>query len=257
MTRILICFAIAVIYISPQVFAQIKSMKIAIIKADDVKKITPEWNRFFTLSEEKGVKVSAGIICNTLDGDKKKYFDWLRELNASGEVEFWNHGWDHKRWITEEKEKISEFSGTRYEYQKKHFEDSQNIIKNVLGTESIAFGAPYNKVDSVAKRVMNEDNNMRLFFTYHLIELDNKVMAPMNLRGEHDGTGKPNFEKFKSAYLKKNDILFSAIQFHPNNFEEEHFAEYAKILDFLKNEGWTFMLPAEYVSVIEQLGKTE
>ncbi len=42
---------------------------------------------------------------------------------------------------------------------------------------------------------------------------------------------------------------FSAIQFHPNAFSDGHFTEYAKILDFLIAEGWTFMLPAEYVAM--------
>ncbi|HAS82622.1 MAG TPA: hypothetical protein DCS43_08130 [Verrucomicrobia bacterium] len=41
-----------------------------------------------------------------------------------------------------------------------------------------------------------------------------------------DGTGKPNFEKFKAEYAKNKNLSFSAIQFHPNNFGDEHFTEY-------------------------------
>lgn len=75
-----------------------------------------------------------------------------------------------------------------------------------------------------------------------------KTLLPMSLRGEHDGTGKPNFEKFKEDYAKKAgpDLTFAAIQFHPMGFSEKGFQDYAAILDFLKSKGWTFMLPSEY-----------
>lgn len=70
----------------------------------------------------------------------------------------------------------------------------------------------------------------------------------MTLRGEHDGTGKPNFDKFKTDYISHKAVKLSAVQFHPGAFAPEHFTEYSKILDFLISEGWTFMLPTEYLS---------
>ena len=79
-----------------------KPQKIAIIKADDVRGKNAKWDRFFAVSKERGVKVSAGIICNSLQGDKGDYFEWLRKHHASGFVEFWNHGWDHKQWETDD-----------------------------------------------------------------------------------------------------------------------------------------------------------
>lgn len=234
-------------------YAQDKPMKIAIIKADDIRKETKNWQKFFTLSKKKGVKVSAGIICNSLEGNKKDYFEWLKGHQSSGDVEFWNHGWDHKRWETPEKKKLSEFSGSGYAHQKKHFSDSQAIMKSVLGTKPPAFGTPYNAVDADTVKVMNEDPAMRLFFCYSAKGkgLKNKVLAPMKFRGEHDGTGKPNFEKFKAEYLQKKSVTFSAIQFHPNAFTPQHFIEYSKILDYLISEGWTFMLPKEYLAIVD------
>ncbi len=254
MNRLNILIAIAVLAISLPVIAQDKPRRIAIIKADDVRGITPKWDRFFNLSKEKGVKVSAGIICNSLQKDKKGYFNWLNKLKASGSVEFWNHGWDHKRWTTGEK-KVSEFGGSGYAHQKKHFDDSQKLMKKVLGVATVAFGTPYNAVDADTVKVMNQDANMRLFFSYRAQKLKGAVIAPMSLRGESDGTGKPNFQKFKAQYIQKKNISFTAIQFHPNAFSEKHFSEYSKILDFLIAEGWTFMLPAEYVAMADQRKK--
>lgn len=156
--------AIAAGAISSPAYARDHSGKIAIIKADDVHNKTGKWQRFFAVSREKGVKVSAGIICDSLEGDKWDYAHWLKDLQSSGWVEFWNHGWDHKRWETSGSKKMYEFSGTGYDHQKNHFGDSQDIIKRVLGSAPIAFGAPFNAIDSNTVKVMNESPEMRLFF---------------------------------------------------------------------------------------------
>ena len=38
----------------------------------------------------------------------------------------------------------------------------------------------------------------------------------------------------------------AAPQFHPGAFCEKGFEDHAAVLDCLKSEGWTFMLPPEY-----------
>ena len=247
MTRSFTLLAATILAISPTAFSQDLPKKIAIIKADDVRGVAKKWSRFFEISEEKGTKVSAGIICDSLQSDKGGYFKWLNELQSSGMVEFWNHGWDHKRWENEDRKELREFSGTGYEHQKRHFEEAQKHMKAVLGIAPNTFGAPFNSTDSDTVKVMAENSDMRLFFCNQGTKLKGKILAPMNLRGEHDGTGKPNFAKFKADY-KKDRVTFTAIQFHPGAFQEKHFAEYAKILDFLIAEGWTFVLPSEYIT---------
>ncbi len=142
MKRLLIFIIIAVLAASPRSIAQDASGKIAIIKTDDLRGITAKWNRFFTLNKKKRVKVSAGINYESLAENNNEYFNWLRQLNTSDSVEFWNHGWDHKRWTTDENNRISEFSGSGYIHQKQHFVAAQKSMELVL-----AFGAPYNSVD--------------------------------------------------------------------------------------------------------------
>lgn len=247
MKKIFLTIIVSILVVSP-VYPKDDHIKIAIIKADDIRKPTPEWERFFQLSKEKGVKVSAGIICSSMEGGRENYHRWLQNLNDSGWVEFWNHGWDHKRWFTEDSTRISEFSGTDYSHQVKHFQDSQDLMERVLGSAPVAFGAPYNALDSVGMRVLDDSQDIHLFFSYRSIDFDDITIAPMKFRGEHDGTGKPNFEAFRAAYLDRKDVTFSSIQFHPNNFDDEHFIEYARIIDFLMEEGWSFMLPHEYLS---------
>jgi peptidoglycan/xylan/chitin deacetylase (PgdA/CDA1 family) len=167
-------------------------------------------------------------------------------------VEFWNHGWDHKRWGKDKKNQTKEFSGSGYDHQKKHFEDAQAVMERVLGKAPVAFGAPYNAMDSDTTRVLNENKDLRAVFCYRNKGLGGKIPMPMVIRGEGDGTGKPNFEKFKAAYDAKPGVNMTAIQFHPGNFGKEQLREYARIIDFLKAEGWTFMLPSEYVAHLSE-----
>jgi hypothetical protein len=101
-------------------------------------------------------------------------------------------------------------------------------------------------------RALNETPELRLIFLYAGTQparaLKDKVLLPMALAGENDGTGKPNFAKFKEAYAQKNGahLTLTALQFHPMGFSEQGFTDFAAIVDFMKAEGWTFLLPSEY-----------
>lgn len=219
---------------------------LAIIKADDVRRITEKWDRFFTMSREKGVKVSAGIICNSLEDPEEAYLAWLLNLQASGQVEFWNHGWDHLRWEDDDGNRYSEFNGSGYAHQKKHFEDAQRMMTEVFGKPSRTFGTPFNSVDEDTKRVLRERRDLQLFFSKPEFEFPELILAPMLLRGEAGGAGKPDADAFIEAYPSVPPA-FTSIQFHPNSFQEEHFEEYSRILDFLLSLGWSFLLPSEYL----------
>ncbi|RYD32603.1 MAG: hypothetical protein EOP87_12520, partial [Verrucomicrobiaceae bacterium] len=75
-----------------------QAKRIAIIKADDVTSVNPKWERFFKLAAEHDVPVSAGVIAVSFEKQDEKYDGWLKKWEATGKVEFWHHGWDHRRW---------------------------------------------------------------------------------------------------------------------------------------------------------------
>jgi len=139
------------------------AIKIAIIKADDVRCQTQKWDRFIEVSKKKGVKVSCGIICASLTTTNKEYKDWLIAQEKSGFIEFWNHGWDHKKW-EKDNATITEFGASGYAHQKDNFVKAQNAMKDVLGHPATAFGAPYNRVDQDTMQVLVEDPSIKLFF---------------------------------------------------------------------------------------------
>lgn len=115
-------------------------------------------------------------------------------------------------------------------------------------------------MDADTARALNELPELELIFCYDGARvnglLKGKTLLPMHLRGEHDGTGKPNFPKFKEDYLKKDGptLDFAAVQFHPAGFTEEHFTHYIQIIEFLKAEGWMFLLPGQYLALKKKAG---
>lgn len=228
---------------------------IAIIKSDDVSGIHPKWDRFFKLAEELEVPVSAGVIAVSLEKQGEEYHEWLKKWNATGKIEFWNHGWDHRRW-DENGAYRSEFKATGADHQKDHISKAQNAAGKVLGKPFAAFGTPFNDMDEDTAKSLNEFPEVKMVFCFPdagpAKSLKDKVLLPMFLRGENDGTGKPNFTKFKEEYEKKmkaSPLTFCAFQFHPAAFSEEGFGEFRQIVEFLKKEGWTFMLPADYAKL--------
>jgi len=235
------------------------TQRIAIVKSDDITAENPKWDRSFKIANDMGIKVSAGIITESLEKQGPEYIKWLKKWDTSGRVEFWNHGWDHKRWNEEGKEK-SEFGNSGYDHQIEHLQKAQAAYKSALGKDYTTFGSPFNAMDADTAKALNKVPELKFIFCIPgaaaTTALTGKLLLPMNLRGEHDGTGKPNFAKFKEDYAKKDrpDLTFAAIQFHPMGFSEQGFQDYAAILEFLKSEGWTFMLPSEYAKSVEAVG---
>src|SRR5690606_10624887 len=94
--------------------AEPSAKKVAIIKADDVRGKHAKWDRFINLSRDRHIKVSLGLIGNSLKAPDPEYLQWLKDWIQSGQVEFWHHGWDHAKWNVGD-QKVSEFGGSGYD----------------------------------------------------------------------------------------------------------------------------------------------
>lgn len=227
--------------------------RIAIIKADDVRGPSDKWDRFIAIAREKQVNVSMGVIGNSLERDPQgAYARWLVSLGKAGDVEFWSHGWDHAK-NDVNGVIVYEFSRSGLSHQRKHLQKMQAVFLEKTGITLTSFGSPNNAMDADTAEALNDLPALRGVFCYATEsvctpQLHGKVLMPMPLRGEADGTGKPDFKKFKEAYAQRPaSLAFAALQFHPPYFSDQAFVEFAAIIDFLKAEGWVFMLPAEYL----------
>jgi peptidoglycan/xylan/chitin deacetylase (PgdA/CDA1 family) len=223
--------------------------KVVVIKADDFGVPNAAWTNFLEISRAAGVKVSIGIIAESLPTSSATK-EWLRAQEKAGDVEFWNHGWDHKQWTTNG-QIISEFQGSGLAHQREHLARSQSKLKAALGKDVIAFGTPFNALDADTAKAINGTPELRLLFTHNLAGAKNSVtnrVALLDIISESDGTAKPNAEKFASLFEKRQPGPVS-LQFHPPYFDAAHLAEYKKILAWLKAHDYQMMLPSEFIAL--------
>jgi peptidoglycan/xylan/chitin deacetylase (PgdA/CDA1 family) len=226
--------------------------KVVIVKADDFKVPNQGWTDFLTSSRALGVKVGLGVITANISGNAATA-RWMRDQQAVGDVEFWNHGWDHSTWSAGGTT-FWEFKNSGLVFQQNHFSDAQAGLLNATGRHAMAFGTPYNQYDADTVAIMNATPALRLFFTHNISSvrtagLSGRVEA-VRIISESGGTGKPIAASFIAANPGGPAGPVS-LQFHPVAFTAADLTEYVQILQFLLNHGYTFMLPAEFVAALD------
>jgi len=218
-----------------------------IIKADDFRGPSAAWTNFLEASRALGVKVSIGVIVDSIVSNSAAA-EWMKAQVARGDVEFWNHGWDHKQW-TDNGKTISEFGGSGLAHQTEHLAKSQKALKDALGKDVIALGTPYNAFDADTAKAIIAQPELRLFFVHNLAAAKPLLaghVTVVDIISESDGTAKPNAEKFKALWQKRPASAQPvSLQFHPPYFDAAHLEQYKQVLEFLKAQGCTFKLPAE------------
>lgn len=222
---------------------------VVIIKADDFRGPSQKWTDFLDVSRKAGIKVSIGAIADSIAGNDEAA-KWMKAQETHGDVEFWDHGWDHKA-LTNKGGTVTEFGGSGVAYQREHFAKAQAALKTAAGCDMTTFGTPYNAFDADTATVINETPAIRVFFTHNVTQakkLLNPRVTVIDVISESEGTGKPNADKFEAMWADKSasyDVV--SLQFHPPYFTDDRLAEYGKIIDFLKAQGCSIKLPSECV----------
>jgi peptidoglycan/xylan/chitin deacetylase (PgdA/CDA1 family) len=136
-----------------------KAPPVIIIKVDDLRqqndKVHERWQRLVDFAKERKLKINIGIITDSLEGDHPNYVKWIKEQRATGLIEFWDHGFDHREW-TENGVKLQEFKGPSYEQQREHLTRSATLAREKLGFSFQTFGAPFNATDANTARALKE-----------------------------------------------------------------------------------------------------
>ncbi len=219
------------------------------LKLDDLRSNSPGWMRTVEFLKEKNVKSSIGIICNSLEGDHPAYFEWVKSVQATGLVEFWNHGYDHREW-TEGTTKMQEFKGPTYEVQKEHLSKAQQLAKEKLGITFHTFGAPFNATDDTTVKVMSEDPDVKVFLYGKLKDMS-ELPHVMILDRTQMNIEKPLF--VPNAWQVEHDYKILSktrdnfvIQGHANQWDDARFEEFKKLVEYLLSQGVIFTTPYEY-----------
>ncbi|MGN6555054.1 MAG: polysaccharide deacetylase family protein [Verrucomicrobiota bacterium] len=223
--------------------------KVVIIKADDFRGPSQGWTNFLQVSRQAGVKVGIGVIVTSIAGNATTA-QWMRGQEAAGDVEFWNHGWDHLQWTDGSGQVVSEFKGSGLSHMQQHLADSQAGLSNALGKDVLSFGTPYNGFDTNTATVINATPALRLFYSSAAAAsslLDSRVKV-VRIISESDGTGMPNAAKFQATFPPGSPGPV-ALQFHPSNSNfASRLTEYQQILQYLLTNGYSMLLPSEFVA---------
>ena len=241
--------------------------KVVVIKADDFRgtnnaSYQAAWNSFLQTSRALGVKVGIGVICtNNLDpsyalaqsANYQATTNWMRSQAAVGDVEFWNHAWIHTYWTNLIGQTIYEYSGSGLAAEQYFMTNSQAALSNALGHTASAFGSAYNQLDTNAATVINTTTALRLVFasspdTIRSYGLSSRV-GIVKIISESGGTGNPVASLFETAY-PGGPTGPVALQFHPASFSSTNFLEYQLIIQYLLTNGYSILLPSEYVAML-------
>lgn len=238
---------------------------VMILKLDDVSVKTKEakpnarWVKVVDYVEQHGLVAGCGIVCNSLALDNDQYVDWLKAVNARGKVEFWFHGWDHQV-HEEDGTKYNEFNHRAYDDQRQRFDKSLALAREKLGFALHTFGpgggVGNGSFDATTAKVMADVPDMKVWlYPQPLDKVGKELVAggkvtildrvwAVNLEG---AVGKPDLQKLKDGLAKNPGRPYYVLQGHPAMWDEARFAEFEKIIDYLKSLNVKFMTPSGYV----------
>ncbi|HEY9249433.1 MAG TPA: DUF2334 domain-containing protein [Rariglobus sp.] len=224
-----------------------------VLKLDDLAtgggNVPRNWKRITDFALERKIKLSVGIITQSLETANPSYIGYIRDLRKTGLIEFWFHGYDHKMW-EEGGQKLQEFKGTSYERQKDHFVKSQALAKEKLGFAFTTFGSPFNGFDENTFKVFAEDPDMKVFL-YATPADQAKIPGKVILErvgwvNIEDPLFVPNADKFIAGYLKNaKGRSYYVIQGHPNQWNDERWAEFVRLVDYLQQNHIPIVTPTE------------
>ncbi|MDR3048835.1 MAG: polysaccharide deacetylase family protein [Elusimicrobiota bacterium] len=238
--------------------------KYIILKCDDYGVGNDEnWKRFIDICIKRNVKANLGINAGSSDGgaypflkrvrylvkdifglnNDKKFWKYTRELIEDGGLfELWNHSYFHKNF-----QEINDLKIVNDLIIK-----NQETVKRELGVTMRAFGAPYNKCSQLMQESLEALQDIKIW----LYGIPNSkvpfVLSVIDTRiaDIEDSNSKPNFEMFLKAYTEKINTSISdflIIQLHPARHNSDSSKEIEKLLDFLLEQGHSFILLKDFL----------
>jgi len=231
-------------YIS--IFNQLIILKADDLNYDDKKIVSDNWTRFLHYAVSEKIKSSVGLICNSLETEDGRYFGLLQYLDRTGYIELWNHGYDHRLYAKHpDGELYDEYRNSSLEFQKEQLRKAQTLAEEKLNITLRTFGAPGNAIDSTTISALQTFDEIKVWFFGP--SDSGKFVLGRSADMEYP-TGKPDYNSFVQNYDASKEYLI--YQIHPNQWDEEQFEEFKRIISYLKEHQSTFILPYEYYNSI-------
>jgi len=231
---------------SISVFRQLIILKADDLTYDDKKIVSDNWTRFLHYVVSEKIHASVGLICNSLETEDGRYFGLLQYLDRTGYIELWNHGYDHRLDVQHpDGELYDEYRNSSLEFQKGQLRKAQTLAEEKLNIALRTFGAPGNAIDSTTNLALQTFNEIKVWFFG--LSGSGKFVLGRSADMEYPA-GKPDYNSFVQNYDPSKEYL--VFQIHPNQWDEEQFNEFKKIISYLKDHQSTFILPYEYYNSI-------
>ncbi|HOF18162.1 MAG TPA: hypothetical protein PK082_04575 [Phycisphaerae bacterium] len=227
------------------------TLPVVILKADDLTRagasrnpVSARWQAFADFIESRKIKASIGIIGYALEEDHPDFFEWIKTRDKKGVIEFWNHGYKYRV----KQDDPAEFHGRSVEEQAESLRRTQKLAKEKLGIELKAFGPHWSGTDENTVKAIQSIPEIKIwFFGPKDLEGGKPFVLNRYMNLEYP-TFVPDFEQFRKRFDSwGRKFPYLALQGHPNQWNEERFAQFAKIVDYLKDKGCVFMTASEYV----------
>jgi GH35 family endo-1,4-beta-xylanase/peptidoglycan/xylan/chitin deacetylase (PgdA/CDA1 family) len=238
--------------------AQGEKAPIVILKMDDLTQrgagkgqgVSRNFMDFIDVLRKHEIKASLGIIGNSLENSTPEFYEWIREINEEGIVEFWNHGHTHAEYPRKEGRRHTEFARSSLEEQIATLRKTQELAREKLGFDLKAFGSPFNQVDGNTSKALDSFPEITSWFfgppdsgavhrrsLERRMDLETPVLKPNSARLIED------FNRFGK------DLQYIVLQGHPNSWGGKERAEFIASVNFLKEQGCVFMTPSEFLKV--------
>jgi len=227
-----------------------ESPKVVIWKFDDVRagekaRLLPGFKRVSDWAAKNKTVISMGVICDSLATPNADDVAWIKKnaIENGGCVEFWLHGWDHKKIKKPDGTDGSEFNGATLETQKKHFKDACDIFNKNTQLTFNTFGAPYNQSDENTAVAMDVCPELQNWFFGPKDKKRTVLSRSINMEV---ATGKLSYDKFMQAYKAKTPISPLVLQGHVGQWDDSSYNDFVKIANFLSKEGWVAKTPRQW-----------
>lgn len=212
--------------------------------------VAKTWQRVTDYLEGKGVKASYGILCESLVENRPGYLAWLKARQDKGLIEFWNHGFLNHFKEDKASGRIGQFVGTPIEEQSEYLTKGQKLFADKLGTQMHVFGPHSCAVDAATYAVLEEIPEITMVWFYgppkgvtttkFVFERKLNIEVPLFV---------PNPEDVRTRYEKYGHTLpYIALQGHPAQWDDQRFADFTAIVQYLLDQGCPFMTPSEYLA---------
>lgn len=243
---------------------------IIVLKLDDVSqtrsgRVHDAWIRVDEALAARNIKASYGVICETLPEATPRYAEWIKSRQASGRVEFWFHGWNHRAHEAGGQQH-NEFAGWTREGFKEVIDRSQKAAQEKLGFAFATFGptgcgAPGPNLDEAALQALHDDSHIKVaLYPTPLDDMGRRVSADGKLTildrvwdvNLESLVGVPDCKRLIAGYAAHPDRAYFVLQGHPGQWSGGRFDEFLRILDFLQSQKAVFMTPSECAAAIKK-----